>query len=579
MSIAVHRVFALSLTMILSACAWTYSPVDGPNVDYRTHINHKEHQVTLLEVGHQALLARIHHIRQAQKSINIQTFIWSNDEVGRLMMYELIKAAKRGVKVRILADQMFSSQDPEVMAFVATVHPNLKIKHYNPNTDRIKAGLLGELANAMVDFRKMNQRMHNKIITLDGRVGFAGGRNIENSYFDYSTELNFKDRDVLLEGPVVKSMNASFEKYWNFPLSIPSLALSDVAEIVSINSFQRFESPADFDIADIKSLVDAHLNNKEAMNKTIWKKRKTVNKIAFYVDEPGKNQTRHLKGSGAIVDCLAAVLKGAEDSLTIQSPYLVLSERAIELFEDLKKENKKIKINISSNSLVATDSWPTYAMSYKQKWLMVNDLGLQIYEIKPFPADLNNFWPTYQNNLKRRMAEDKVTAMSLADRRDIDTVPYFCLHSKSFVVDSQVACVGSYNLDPRSENLNSETVVVIWDEAFADQLKRNIERDMHPENSWVVAKRKRITSLSQVRDLVHGVNRLGAKITKIDLLPEGRISSFELLPSKENVPPGHKHFYKNFKAVGNFPMVKATDDKRILTGLFKAFGVVVLPIL
>jgi len=102
---------------------------------------------------------------------------------------------------------------------------------------------------------------------------------------------------------------------------------------------------------------------------------------------------------------------------------------------------------------------------------------------------------------------------------------------------------------------------------------------MHPENSWVVAKRKRITSLSQVRDLVHGVNRLGAKITKIDLLPEGRISSFELLPSKENVPPGHKHFYKNFKAVGNFPMVKATDDKRILTGLFKAFGVVVLPIL
>ena len=290
MSIAVHRFFALSLTMILSACAWTYSPVD-----YRTHINNKEHQVTLLEVGHQALLARIHHIRQAQNSINIQTFI-CNDEVGRLMMYELIKAAKRGAKVRVLADQMFSSQDPEVMAFVATAHPNLKIKHYNPNTDPIKTGLLGKLANAMVDFRKMNQRMHNKIITLDDRVGFAGGRNIENSYFDYSTELNFKDREVLLEGPVVKSMNASFEKYWNFPLSIPSLDLSDVAEIVSINSFQHFESPADFDITEIKSLVEAHLDNKEGMNKNIWKKRKTVNKIAFYVDEPGKNQTRHLEG-------------------------------------------------------------------------------------------------------------------------------------------------------------------------------------------------------------------------------------------------------------------------------------------
>ena len=130
-----------------------------------------QNELAMVSSGHDALLLRVHLIRQARRSIDLQTFIWTNDECGRLIMYELIQAAKRGVKVRIIADHMVSDQDPATTAFLATVHPNLKVKHYRPAMSRIKPSLLDNILSGALGFHDINQRMHNKILLAEVTAG------------------------------------------------------------------------------------------------------------------------------------------------------------------------------------------------------------------------------------------------------------------------------------------------------------------------------------------------------------------------------------------------------------------------
>lgn len=149
----------------------------------------QKNKVALLDIGEEALLLRVHLIRAARHSIAMQTIIWVNDETGRLMMYEMIQAAKRGVKVQLLVDHFVSDKHPEVAAFLATVHPNLEIKLYNPivgqfSEHEIAPSTLDQLTRLLSGFNKVNQRMHNRIFIVDDRVAITGGRNNQNAYYD-----------------------------------------------------------------------------------------------------------------------------------------------------------------------------------------------------------------------------------------------------------------------------------------------------------------------------------------------------------------------------------------------------------
>lgn len=200
-----------------------------------THGNH----IAMIGGGHDALLLRVQLIREARRSIGIQTFIWTNDECGRLLIYELVEAARRGVKVRIIADHFASDQDPEVVAFLATIHPNLELKHYRPAMSRIKPSRLQSLLAGVMSFRAFNQRMHNKVMLVDDAVLITGGRNVENSYFDHSTSMNFRDRDVLVAGPVVRDAVRSFEQFWSYRHSVPSRELVDVQALIASGNYPR----------------------------------------------------------------------------------------------------------------------------------------------------------------------------------------------------------------------------------------------------------------------------------------------------------------------------------------------------
>ena len=525
----------------------------------------KENRVAIVSGGYEALALRVHLIRAAQVSVDVQTFIWANDECGRLVMWELIEAARRGVKVRIIADHLFSDQDPETAAFLATVHPNLEIRHYRPTLRRIRPTLAHTVVAGARSFHGINQRMHNKVMLFDGAVLITGGRNIDNGYYEHATLLNFRDRDVVAAGPVARAAAESFETYWDFKHVAPSRELGDVAAVIARGGFRRFETKADWDFGGFFGTLDeeaARAGGRFAA------KLRPVARAEFLADEPGKKRG-WIFGQGArITRELTKTIQNARARIVIQTPYLVLSNRARELFREVQRENPGLRIEVSTNSFAATDNIMAYSANYRLRNRYVQDLGLRVYEFKPEPATMAELFP--------RRAEMVERARPLVAAGRQARLPFLCVHAKSMTIDGRVAFVGSFNLDPRSENLNTEVGLLVEDEAFARELEAEIERDMRPENSWAIARRKLPLKLETVNGLVGGV----LSLSPLDVWPIQNTSSFELRAGAEPVPMDDPRFYERYEEVGAFPGTEGLfTTKEILTRIYKAVGPGLTPIL
>jgi len=524
-------------------------------------------QVLILNDGSDALLVRIHLIRQARSSIDLQTFIWTNDECGRLMMYELIQAAQRGVKVRIIADHFVSDKDPHVVAFLATVHPNLQVKHYRPAGKRIKPPRHQVILGALFNFKGFNQRMHNKVMLFDRSIAITGGRNIENSYYSRSTGMTFKDRDVLVLGPVVVRICHSFEKFWSYKHSVPSAELRDVAKVIAANSFRRYRSKADFAFNALLADVDREADMNNVIEAKFAGRLRPAHRVEFLADSPGKNRSFGLKGEGGMTKRMRKIVGSAQHDLIIQSPYLILSHKAVRLFRKLHKKRPQLKVSISTNSFGSTDNVVAYSANYRLRSTYVDQLGWHIYEYKPLPGDLLKVFPMYPRLKALAQQEDKV---GTATKR-----PFLCIHAKSFVLDDRIAFIGSYNLDPRSGNLNTEVGLLIEDAAVARELKNDIRNDIAPRNSWVINRRKMPLGVKEANALLEGAM---SKVP-IDLWPIRNTSSFELIPGRKPVPPDHPAFHTSYKDLGPFPGAPPSlSTKEITIRLYKAVGGIATPL-
>ena len=270
----------------------------------------KGNTVSIIDSGDDALLLRTHLIRNARRSVRIQTFIWTNDDVGRHLMRDLIKAAKRGVDVRIIADHFVSHKDPDIVAFLATVHPKLRIRHYRPAAGRIRPSKLHVFRELVLKFRSFNQRMHNKVMVFDDVAAITGGRNIENSYFNRSTGMNFKDRDIFVIGPVVPEMRRSFDEYWRYRHSVPSEQLADVAAAIARDDFARYETH-EFATGGLCDDVDREADDDRVIRERFVDRLLPVSRAAFLADAAGKNRSLWLHGRGRITKELRALVKGA----------------------------------------------------------------------------------------------------------------------------------------------------------------------------------------------------------------------------------------------------------------------------
>jgi cardiolipin synthase C len=325
----------------------------------------------------------------------------------------------------------------------------------------------------VTDFRGVNQRMHDKTLVVDGKVAITGGRNMAAEYFDYNHEYNFRDRDALLLGVAVGAMQAKFETFWGSALSVPVETLYDGLGLMQKNvrvgddQIQQVyrelhtyaRSPENFAPEVRAAIADTPSSFARLARQMRW------TDVEFISDKPGKNDNRvRLGGGGQSSAALARLVQGAQQRVVIQSPYLVASDEAVALLRQVRARG--VSVRISTNSLASTDNLPAFS-GYRNQRARLLEMGLQIFEYRPAPA-------VQQQLVQRLSAVSRIA-------------PVFALHAKTLVIDSKTVYIGTFNFDPRSENLNTEVGVIVHDEALARAVEASIETDMAPGNSWNAA--------------------------------------------------------------------------------------------
>jgi cardiolipin synthase C len=431
----------------------------------------------VLERGQHALIARAWLADHAVSSIDIQYFIWSTDNIGILAAESVLRAAERGVKVRIIVDDMLIDA-PDKSLLAMAMHPNIDIRIYNPKLS-VGVPLHKKAWNAVTDFRGINQRMHDKTFMVDGKVAITGGRNMSSEYFDYHAEYTFRDRDVLLLGPVVGEMRNSFDAFWNHPLAKPVEELYahlKVEDLLTKKWVLVSAAEVEKTYKDLHTYAAAPDNYSPLVRAAIANvphefprlaQQLTWSSIRFISDAPGKNATSSLSGGGATTALLASLVANAKQEVLVQSPYLVLSDEAISLFRDAIARG--VRVRIGTNSLASTDNLPAFS-GYQRQRASLLKMGIEIFEYRPDAA-------TPRQWLRE----------SLVGQEESIRMPIFGLHAKTLVVDRALVFIGTYNLDPRSENLNTEVGALIQDSVLAQQVSAAIEIDIDATNSWNAA--------------------------------------------------------------------------------------------
>lgn len=540
-------------------------------------------RLALLDDGADALAARVHLVRAARRSIDIQTFVFADDDAGRLIVAELVEAARRGVRVRVLSDQLNSLDNIRVLADVARVHANLSFKVYNPTFGEARTEPLEFVAGALCCFYRFNQRMHNKLWLVDGVAGITGGRNIENTYFGWGDTFNFTDRDVLALGEVGAEMQRSFEMFWSHEAAVDVGKLNDVAARILAEADGKAAPVAVEQLRYVDGqrvgLLTARAQDPEWIARTLVDTAHPVAEASYFSDSPAKHargRKRDPEGmSRSISQRIGGLIAGAEREVLLQTPYLLISGKAEKIFEDLRKRNASVRVIASTNSLAATDSFVVYAVAYKHRRVYLRRLGFEIYEYKPtegmrlesedpFLPDLGIDWPGLDDVRARR---DPVPMAAEGMRRT--------LHAKSLVIDEKIGLIGTHNFDPRSADLNTEAGLIVTDAAFARRLASSIRSAIEPQNSWTVARRAPAPGVSEFNETISGFS---ASLPLFDVWPFRYATSHELKPGCAPLSSQAPGFYDCYVAVGDFPAVKV-PLRTLYTRFVVAFGVGLTPIL
>lgn len=588
-----------------------------------------QHRALILDHAPDALLVRVHLIRSAQKSIALQTYIFDEDDSAQLIMDELEAAAFRGVKVRILIDQLAAMRKVETLAALASLHTNLELRVYNPVFDRARFSAPMYAVAALCCLRKLNRRMHNKLLVVDDVVGITGGRNYQDDYYDWGEDYNFRDRDLLLAGPVVHEMTASFDAFWASKRSIPAEQLGDVARYLH----QHGPPPAPHHPyrrpERVRALL-AEVDDADILQARFVQPALKVRHVSFIADLPIKHRRDNKVAVNASLPegfasrKLMALIRDAQHEVLLQTPYLVLSKPAQQLFRDLHQRDAAPRVRVSTNSLAATDAFIAYAMSYKYKRRYLRDFGFEIHEFKPFPADaplelgeiganllqdadaahtaeqpMTNA-PASARSVQQTRRTRRLAARGLRDDPISEAgrpSPFASsgglpvrlksagmrmgLHAKSMVIDARIGVVGSHNFDPRGDDLNTEGAVVIDDPAFAQALAKSILHDMAPENAWTIARRPGTPYLSGIE---FNLAKLSEKMPVFDLWPVKYATSFDYVegpdcpPTQQPQSPFSTDFLRCNQPVGDFPDVDI-GLKWLGVRLFTGFGSGLAPIL
>lgn len=577
------------------------------------------HYAVMLDKGSDALLARLNLIRSARERIDLQTYIFDKDDSARLVLDELLAAARRGVKVRVLIDQLSAIADLEILAALSGSHQNFAIRIYNPSFGKAKLNYLDYAGSVLCCFRRFNQRMHTKLLLVDDRIGISGGRNYQDDYFDWDAEYNFRDRDVLVAGPEAAAMAINFQAFWDARRSVPAERLNDVGRTLLKEGVPAMPVPRYLRPERVQA-ASAQASDPQVVERLFVEPAFQVGAVRYIADLPQKHRRERRDDDAPAAPELEALIRGAQSEVLLQTPYLVMSKQAQAMFREMRKRQPPPQVTVSTNSLAATDNPIVYSMSFKYKRRYLREFGFRIHEYKPFPEDAPVDYaalmpegppvaapegvgsrgmrgPSGSIGPSSGSASDAGTGETTRRLQRTESRPSFFssgaaaeplplkragvrmgLHAKSMVIDGEIAVIGTHNFDPRSENYNTEAAVVINDTAFAQALAGSIRRDMSPENAWTIAPRAKPPLFS---GLDYSLGKVSEALPIFDIWPWRYATSYEFQPGPDcPLPVGPKDpaFQRCYVAVGDFPEVDV-GAKWLYTRVLTAFGAGLVPIL
>ncbi len=449
-----HRLLLAILTLSLAACASV--PLDIPKQASSAVVDNLDTEFGQLAdgwadvhgdnasgffpfvLGLDALGARLEMANRAQATIDLQYFLMKDDSAGALFSDALWRAAERGVRVRFLLDDVFTTATDRGLLMLNS-HPNIEVRLFNPISRRGLHSL-----NFVGHFRRANRRMHNKSFTVDNAIGIVGGRNIADEYFQLKKDAVFSDFDVLAFGPVIRQVSDSFDTYWNHQLAIP------IEQLVSHRTHEKLKD--EFSPAKRSDYIDDIY--REALETDLVRQLSSgaqplfVAEARVIADDPHKLQTAVGTDNMQLATELGRLLSNAQTELLFVSPYYVPGDDGVEFISAII--NKGVRVVMVTNSLASTNHIPVHSAysSYRRRVLRA---GVELYEVRA--------------NAGKEATDDKGPTQ-------------LTLHTKLIVIDRRYVFVGSLNLDPRSIEINAEMGLLIDSPELAEQIAKGLDKDL-----------------------------------------------------------------------------------------------------
>jgi len=410
----------------------------------------------LVKEGTEAFVIRMQSARLATRSLDVQTYIWHADMTGIYLAGQLLESADRGVRVRLLLDDLDARARNDGLAALAA-HPDIEVRMFNPWVTR--KGTLAKAGEGALNFKRINRRMHNKSWIADNRLAVVGGRNVGDEYFGAAEEMNFVDLDFAMIGPVVRDASASFDRYWNSPSAYPMETLDpDGVNDAALGRLRErlAKSTAGRDTSRYREA----LRGDDVVQRMLagdWP-MEWSGKYEFVADDPAKvtMKKRDVKRTHVGVT-LVPMIQGAKAQVTIVSPYFVPGDEVTDGLASAAGSGKSVRI--LTNSLVANDVAAVHGGYSRYRKPLLRG-GVQLWELKPMAGG----------------AQDSSLFGSSGAS----------LHTKAFAVDGKSLFVGSYNLDPRSTWLNCEQGVLVENAALTRELEALFDSHVTGQHAWRV---------------------------------------------------------------------------------------------
>jgi putative cardiolipin synthase len=386
----------------------------------------------LLPEGETAYMARVTLARRAQKSLDVQYYLVNKDPIGLQFLRELRDAALRGVRVRLIVDDLYAAGEDELFAGLAA-YPGVEVRIFNPLPVRT-GGFHARLLFSLPDFERINHRMHNKLFVADNSIAVSGGRNIADEYFMRSASANFVDLDILSSGPIVRELSRVFDSYWNsehvFPIA--DLAAPAVSPEAARQRFEELVRDADPKVLERPHDVLGATPVAEQLDRGAL--TQTYAPARVFADTPDKVAGRN-DGSRTVTEQTLELFASASDEVAIASPYFIPGPRGLAMMRAVGATQENGRITLITNSLGSTDE-PLVHASYARYRLDMLKAGVRIYELSPSLSQRSGRLGNFGRSIGR-------------------------LHAKVATIDRRTIFIGSMNLDARSARVNTEVGLAI----------------------------------------------------------------------------------------------------------------------